>query len=151
MERHRNPVPTVDIILEEAGKLLMVRRRSEPFRGRLALPGGYINEGETAEAAAVREAKEETNVSIQPQAILGVYSDPDRDPRTHTLTTVFVGEIVSGLAKAGDDAASLEWIGPDRAKVEGDAFAFDHARIILDYIEWKTSSTTFWSTKPREK
>ncbi|HEX2557959.1 MAG TPA: NUDIX hydrolase, partial [Nitrososphaera sp.] len=107
---HRNPVPTVDVILQRDSKVLMIRRRKDPFKDRLALPGGFVNEGETVEEAIKREAKEETSLEVEPIDILGVYSDPKRDPRKHILSVVFVGIIVGGQEKAGDDAASIEWV-----------------------------------------
>src|ERR671939_1205645 len=107
---HRNPIPTADIILQQDSKVLMIRRKKEPFKGHLALPGGFVNEGETVEEAMKREAREETSLEVEPIDILGVYSDPKRDPRKHTLSVVFVGIIVGGSEKAGDDAASIEWV-----------------------------------------
>src|SRR5690606_19914341 len=140
-----NPTPTVDIILQRQSKILMIRRKKDPFKGQLALPGGFVNEGETAEAAAKREAMEETSLEIEPIEILGVYSDPKRDPRKHILTVVFVGIVVGGSDKAGDDAESVEWV--DLADIEKQRIAFDHLTILRDYKKWKASGGTFWSTK----
>jgi ADP-ribose pyrophosphatase YjhB (NUDIX family) len=144
---YHNPIPTVDVILQRDSKVLMVRRKEDPFRGKLALPGGFVNEGETAEDAMKREATEETSLAVEPIEILGVYSDPKRDPRKHIMTVVFVGIIVEGSDKAGDDAASLEWI--DLAEIEKQEIAFDHATILRDYRKWKVSGGTFWSNKRR--
>lgn len=144
---HRNPVPTVDIIMQKGSKVLMIRRRNEPFASRLALPGGFVNEGETAEDAAKREAKEETSLEIEPIEILGVYSDPARDPRRHTLTVVFVAIMIGGTERASDDAAGLEWVELDGIEKMKDKVAFDHARILADYRKWKSTMGTFWSTK----
>jgi 8-oxo-dGTP diphosphatase len=147
MKEYRNPTPTVDIILQRDSKILMVRRKKDPFKGHLALPGGFINEGETAEEAARREAIEETSLEVEPIEILGVYSDPKRDPRKHIMSTVFVGIIVGGSDKAGDDAESIEWV--ELGNIEKQEIAFDHAQILRDYKKWKTSDGTFWSTKRR--
>jgi 8-oxo-dGTP diphosphatase len=147
MKEYRNPAPTVDIILQRDSKILMVRRKKDPFKGQLALPGGFINEGETAEEAARREAIEETSLEVEPIEILGVYSDPERDPRKHIMSTVFVGIIVGGSDKAGDDAESIEWV--ELGTIEKQVIAFDHAQILRDYKKWKTSGGTFWSTKRR--
>jgi 8-oxo-dGTP diphosphatase len=147
MKEYRNPTPTVDIILQRDSKILMVRRKKDPFKGQLALPGGFINEGETAEEAARREAIEETSLEVEPIEILGVYSDPKRDPRKHIMSTVFVGIIVGGSDKAGDDAESIEWV--ELGNIEKQEIAFDHAQILRDYKKWKTSDGTFWSTKRR--
>ena len=125
----------------------MVRRKKDPFKGQLALPGGFINEGETAEEAARREAIEETSLEVEPIEILGVYSDPKRDPRKHIMSTVFVGIIVGGSDKAGDDAESIEWV--ELGNIDKQEIAFDHAQILRDYKKWKTSDGTFWSTKRR--
>lgn len=146
--KYSNPTPTVDVILQRDSKVLMVRRKKDPFKGQLALPGGFVNEGETAEDAMKREAMEETSLEVEPIDILGVYSDPKRDPRKHIMTVAFVGIIVGGSGKAGDDAASIEWV--ELADVERQQFAFDHATILCDYKKWKASGGTFWSTKRRE-
>jgi ADP-ribose pyrophosphatase YjhB (NUDIX family) len=147
MKEYRNPTPTVDIILQRDSKILMVRRKKDPFKGQLALPGGFINEGETAEEAARREAIEETSLEVEPIEILGVYSDPKRDPRKHVMSIVFVGIIVGGSDRAGDDAESIEWV--ELGNIEKQEIAFDHAQILRDYKKWKTSDGTFWSTKRR--
>src|SRR5688572_32994577 len=110
MIEYKNPTPTVDVILERESKILMVRRKKDPYKDHLALPGGFVNEGETVEDAMKREAMEETSLEVHPIDILGVYSDPKRDPRKHIVTIVFVGIIVGGAIRAGDDAASIEWI-----------------------------------------
>jgi 8-oxo-dGTP diphosphatase len=144
---YRNPVPTVDVILQRDSKVLMIRRKKDPFKDQLALPGGFVNEGETVEEAMKREAEEETSLEVEPIDILGVYSDPGRDPRKHILSVVFVGIVVSGQEKAGDDAAGIEWV--DLANIEKQELAFDHARILRDYRQWKGSGGTFWSAKRR--
>jgi 8-oxo-dGTP diphosphatase len=147
-KQYRNPAPTVDVILQRESKVLMVRRKKDPFKGQLALPGGFINEGETAEEAAKREAMEETSLEVEPIDILGVYSDPKRDPRKHVMSTVFICIVIGGQDKAGDDAASLEWI--ELANIERQQqVAFDHAAILRDYKQWKASGGTFWSMKRR--
>ncbi|MEM2140570.1 MAG: NUDIX hydrolase [Nitrososphaera sp.] len=144
---HRNPVPTVDVILQKGSKVLMIRRKKEPFAGRLALPGGFVNEGETVEDAARREALEETSLEIEPIEILGVYSDPARDPRRHVLTVAFVSIITGGVEQASDDAAGLQWVELADVEKMKDRIAFDHAKILADYRKWKTENGTFWSTK----
>jgi len=145
--QYRNPTPTVDVILQRDSKVLMIRRKKDPFRGQLALPGGFVNEGETAEDAMKREAIEETSLEVEPIDILGVYSDPKRDPRKHIMTVVFVGIIVGGSDKAGHDAASIEWV--DLVDIGWQQIAFDHVTILRDYKKWKASGGTFWSTKRR--
>ncbi len=147
--QYRNPAPTVDVLLQRDSKVLMIRRKKDPFKGQFALPGGFVNEGETIEEAMKREAMEETSLEVEPIDILGVYSDPKRDPRKHILSIVFVGIIVGGSDKAGDDAAILEWV--DLEGIEKQQIAFDHITILRDYKKWKVLGGTFWSTKRRNE
>jgi 8-oxo-dGTP diphosphatase len=151
MKQYRNPTPTVDVILERDSNVLMVRRKNDPFKDHLSLPGGFVNEGETVEDAMKREAMEETSLEVHPIEILGVYSDPTRDPRKHIMTVVFIGIIVGGTNRAGDDAASTEWIKLADLKRQQHQIAFDHAQILHDYYHWKASGGTFWSTKRRNE
>lgn len=149
-ERHyRNPTPTVDIVIQKDSQILLIKRKNEPFKGYFALPGGFVNEGERVEEAAKREAKEETSLDIELVDILGVYSDPNRDPRGHIMSAVFIGRISYNSEKieplAQDDAAAIDWI--DLQKVENSNLAFDHKKIISDYKKWIRSGGTFWSSK----
>ena len=146
---YRNPTPTVDAILQKGSGVLMIRRKKDPFKGRLALPGGFVNEGETAEDAVRREVREEASLEVEPIDILGVYSDPGRDPRKHTLSIAFVCITLNDGEKAGDDAASLEWIELTDVEKLKDEIAFDHAQMLADYRRWKGSQGTFWSSKRR--
>jgi 8-oxo-dGTP diphosphatase len=127
MAGHRNPTPTVDVIVSLPGdRVVLVARRFEPIGW--ALPGGFVDEGETVEAAAVREVQEETGLSVTLTDLLWVYSDPRRDARRHTLSTVFLGR-AEGEPRGGDDAAearAFAWSGlPDQ-------LCFDHAEILGD-------------------
>ena len=151
MKQYRNTTPTVDIILERDSNVLMVRRKNDPFKDHLSLPGGFVNEGETVEDAMKREAMEETSLEVHPIDVLGVYSDPTRDPRKHIMTVVFIGIIVGGRIRAGDDAANIEWIKLADFKRQQHQIAFDHAQILHDYYHWKASGGTFWSTKRRNE
>jgi 8-oxo-dGTP diphosphatase len=148
-EPHRNPTPTVDTIIEKDSQVLVIKRKNEPFSGYFALPGGFVNEGETVEEAARRETKEETSLDIELVDILGVYSAPNRDPRGHIMSTVFIGKISQNdeikEALAGDDAAAIDWINLE--DVDNASFAFDHKKIISDYKKWQQSGRTFWSSK----
>ncbi|MBD3368261.1 MAG: NUDIX domain-containing protein [Candidatus Eisenbacteria bacterium] len=127
----RNPFPTVDIIIEHGGGVVMVERKNEP-RG-WALPGGFIDYGESAEDAARREAFEETGLELEGLRQFGVYSDPDRDPRMHTMSVVFTAS-GSGAPRAGDDAAGVRVIDPSDPP---QPVAFDHALILEDYVRTK--------------
>ena len=147
---YKNPVPTVDIIIQASSRILLVKRKKEPFKGCMAIPGGYVNEGETVENAAKREVKEETSLDVELIDILGVYSDPKRDPRGHNMSTVFIGKISdinNGIIKAAaaDDALELRWM--DLEAIPEEKFAFDHKSILMDYMKWKKSGGTFWSSK----
>ena len=147
MKEYRNPAPTVDVILQRNSNILLIRRKNEPFKGSLALPGGFINDGETAEQAARRETLEETSLEVEPIEILGVYSDPKRDPRKHVMSVVFVVIVTGGNESPGDDAGKVEWV--DLENIESMQLAFDHAQIIRDYRKWKNAGGTFWSSKRR--
>ena len=133
----------VDGIIERDDKLLLARRKKDPFKGSLSFPGGKVDEGEKVEDALKRELKEETNFDIEPTDILGVYSDPSRDPRGHRVSITFIATIKSGEAKAADDAESIEWLSIN----EQQDLAFDHNKILNAYRQWKKTKGTYWSTK----
>ena len=163
-DKHKNPVPAVDFIIgnDNNSRILLVRRKNDPFKTMLSIPGGFINEGETAEDAMTREAKEETSLVVEPIATLGVYSDPRRDPRMHTLSVTFITRIVEGREDARDDAAALQWVKIEDeldSLIESKQIAFDHSKILNDYKRWLKSSRasvdssiclTFWSTKKEQ-
>jgi 8-oxo-dGTP diphosphatase len=122
---------TVDIIIETEGGIPLVRRKHAPFQGFWAIPGGIVEEDETVEQAALREALEETGLRIGSLRLLGVYSDPGRDPRGRSISIAFIGSDPEGRAKAGSDAAEVAIF------KEGDLpadLAFDHAIILKDYL-----------------
>jgi 8-oxo-dGTP diphosphatase len=162
--KHKNPVPAVDFLIskDNNSKILLVRRKNDPFKGVLSIPGGFINHGETAEDAMTREALEETSLVVEPAAILGVYSDPQRDPRMHTISVTFITRIVRGDENASDDAAALQWINVEDeldSLIQSKEIAFDHSKILIDYKKWikaargsfEVSYPTFWSTKSEER
>jgi len=149
MNKYHYPSVAVDIILEKDDNLLLVLRKKDPFKGSLAIPGGFVNEGERVEDAARREMLEETNLNIELVDILGVYSAPNRDPRGHVVSIVFIAKIISGNVTAGDDADSFEWLSI-ADMIKNRRVAFDHIKIIEDYREWKKSKGTFWSSKQSE-
>lgn len=132
------PFCTVDAIIETENGIILVKRSNPPFG--LALPGGFVDYGESLEQAVIRETKEETNLDITELKQFHTYSDPERDPRFHTIGTVFIVK-TKGVPKAGDDAAELETV---RAEdVEKFTFAFDHKRILLDYLKAKRGENPF--------
>jgi ADP-ribose pyrophosphatase YjhB (NUDIX family) len=144
-----NPIPTVDTIIDDNSKVLFIKRNKEPFIGKMVFPGGFMKKGETAEDAAKREVKEETSLDIELDNILGVYSDPNRDPRGHIMSTVFIGTLTpnSNIKEPvpGDGVASTKWISLDDFDQED--FGFDHKKILKDYKVWKQSKQTHWSSK----
>jgi len=137
LRTYRNPVPAVDVViaLEERG-IVLVRRKLPPLGW--ALPGGFVEYGETVEQAAMREAREETGLIVRLRGLIGVYSDPARDPRRHVLSVAFAAA-ASGTPKAGDDAGEVgvfprEAIPPN--------LAFDHDRILRRYFERESSPSS---------
>lgn len=126
--KHKNPVPTVDIIIRYMNGIILIKRKNPP--SGWAIPGGFVEYGETLEAAAIREAREETGLEVKLLRQFQCYSDPKRDPREHTISTVFIAE-ASGKAEAGDDAAALEVFKKDNLPAN---IAFDHKEILNDYF-----------------
>ena len=147
MTEYKNPIPTVDVILQKGSEVLLIKRKNAPFKDHLALPGGFVNQGEQVETAALREVSEETSLEIEPVDILGVYSDPKRDPRRHILTVVFIGIILKGVPNPKDDSSEIQWIQLD--DIQKKDLAFDHNQILSDYIQWRKTGGTFWSSKHR--
>jgi 8-oxo-dGTP diphosphatase len=125
---YSNPIPTVDIIIEQEEGIVLIERKNAPHGW--AIPGGFVDYGERLEEAAVREAAEETGLDVQLVFQLGTYSDPGRDPRFHTISTVFIAT-AEGRPRAGDDAIKAAVVRPDALPAE---LVFDHARILRDYL-----------------
>lgn len=132
MTEYKNPKPTVDILIELGdGKLVFVERKNPPHG--LALPGGYVDEGEWIADAALREAKEETGLDVELVELFHVYSDPARDPRSHTVSTVFIAR-GHGEPVGGDDAARCITCTPEHLPAP---LVFDHGRMVADYVAYK--------------
>ncbi len=130
VEKYRNPFPTVDIVIElDKHGIVLIKRKNPPFGW--ALPGGFVDYGESLESAALREAREETGLDVELLYQLGAYSDPERDPRHHTISVVFVAR-ATGEPKAADDAEDVGVF--DRNSLP-EQLAFDHAKILQDYFE----------------
>jgi len=128
---HRNPLPTVDVVVACAGGVVLVRRGRPPLGW--ALPGGFVEEGESLEAAAVREAAEETGLAARLTEQFFSYGEPARDPRHHTVTTVFLAE-ATGDPRGGDDAAEARvWPWGELPA----PLCFDHARILRDVTRYR--------------
>jgi 8-oxo-dGTP diphosphatase len=127
---HRNPALTVDAVIVKNKKIVLIKRKREPYRGQYALPGGFVEYGETVEAALRREVLEETGLVVKIKLLVGIYSDPDRDPRGHVVSVAFASDIVGGTLTAGSDASdAMLW---DLADLP--PLAFDHAQIISDSL-----------------
>ena len=133
-KRFKSPTPTVDIIIEcetndKKKGIILIYRKNPPLGW--AIPGGYVDYGETIEAAAIREAREETSLDVTLIRQFHTYSDPRRDPRFHTIGTVFIAK-AKGSPKAGDDAQGAKVI--KLSEIEKMEFAFDHKQILKDYL-----------------
>lgn len=135
MPAPKTPALTTDIIIELKDRpdvpIVLIRRKNSPHGW--ALPGGFVDVGESLEHAAVREAEEETALRVTLKILLGCYSDPTRDPRGHTASAVYVAEAV-GEPRAQDDAAGVAIFSPEGLP---SPLAFDHARILRDYLIWR--------------
>jgi 8-oxo-dGTP diphosphatase len=123
------PALTTDcVVFDPSGRVLLIKRKYEPFKGQYALPGGFVEIGETLDDACRRELREETGIVTGMLELVGVYSDPKRDPRGHTCSVVYLARVPASEPQAGDDAAAAEWIGDWRSA----KLAFDHAQILKD-------------------
>jgi 8-oxo-dGTP diphosphatase len=121
---------TVDAILRTPEGIVLIRRKNEPFKGAWALPGGFVDYGETIEAALIREVEEETGLKVESCRQFHVYSDPDRDPRQHIVSVVFIAA-ANGTPEGRDDAAEARVFPLDALPEE---LAFDHRQILTDYF-----------------
>ena len=129
MSRYRNPIPTVDIIIDTGKGIVLVKRKNPPYGW--ALPGGFVDYGESLEEAAIREAKEETGLDVTLIRQFHTYSDPHRDPRKHTISTVFIAK-AEGEPRGGDDALEARVFRYDEIPKE---MPFDHRQIVDDFME----------------
>lgn len=127
---YKTPKLTTDGAIIKDGKILLIRRKNEPFKGKWALPGGFVEYGEKVEDAVIREVKEETGLITKIKEIFGIYSDPNRDPRGHTVTIVFLLNIITGKLNAEDDADSVKFFNLNKLP----DLSFDH-RIIIEDIK----------------
>jgi 8-oxo-dGTP diphosphatase len=141
MPRPSCPPVAADVIIEIDGHVVLIERKNYPYGW--AIPGGFVDLGETVEAAALREMREETGLQVEITELLGIYSRPDRDPRGHTISVVYVGR-ADGSPRAADDAKSA---GLFLAERPPSPLAFDHAEILADYVRYKQTGRrpTPWS------
>ena len=130
VEVYKNPIPTVDILIEiESKGIILIKRKNSPFGW--AIPGGFVDYGESLEEAAIREAKEETNLDVKLIRQFHTYSNPKRDPRHHSISTVYIGK-GKGKPKAKDDALEIGIFNESNLP---DEIAFDHRLILSDYFK----------------
>jgi 8-oxo-dGTP diphosphatase len=132
VKQFRNPIPTVDIIIEQGKGIVLILRRNEPRQW--AIPGGYCDYGESLEQAAVREAKEETGLTVELIEQFHTYSEPRRDPRQHNISTVYIVRPIGGILQAQDDAQDIGVFTEADLPPE---LAFDHDQILKDYFLYK--------------
>jgi len=130
MAEPETPFLMVDVVVpSEEGQILLIRRGTDPYEGYWALPGGFVEVGETVENAAIREAEEETGLKVEIERLVGVYSDPDRDPRGHNVSCAFLAHAREGELSAATDAAETSFLDPSEVEL-----AFDHEKIIADAL-----------------
>ncbi len=131
MAEPETPKLMVDVVVpSEEGHVLLIRRASDPYEGQWALPGGFVEVGETLEDAAAREAEEETGLAVEIVRLVGVYSDPERDPRGHNVSVAYLARAPDGdEPSAASDAAEASFLDPSTVQL-----AFDHDRIITDAL-----------------
>lgn len=123
------PKLMVDVVIPSGEGVVLIRRGSDPFEGQWALPGGFVEVGETVEQAAAREAAEETGLAVEIARLVGVYSEPERDPRGHNVSVAFLARVLSGQMRAATDASEVQALDPSSVDL-----AFDHAKIIADAL-----------------
>lgn len=132
------------LLIDKNGKIVLIQRKGDTFYNFWAIPGGVVEEDETIEEALIREMKEETGVDVEPKEILGIFSDPERDPRGRVISTVFICDY-SGALRAGSDAGRIRVCTVNEA-LELD-LAFDHHFVIRCYQQWLNYKGTYWSRK----
>jgi len=131
-KERRGPALVVDAIVEKDGAILLIKRKNPPYQGQWAIPGGFVEYGEKVEDAVKRELMEEAGIKIEITGILGVYSDPSRDPRGHVASVCYTAT-TEDKVKAGSDAAEARYFALENIKM--DELAFDHSIIIKEYMD----------------
>ncbi|MDI9436794.1 MAG: NUDIX hydrolase [Euryarchaeota archaeon] len=130
----KQPSLTVDIVIvHDDGTVMLIKRKNNPFKGLWALPGGFVEYGETVEQAAVREAREETGIFVDIKKLVGVYSSPDRDPRGHTVTICVLAKPTGGTVTPSTDAADASYF--SLYEINSLKLAFDHKKILKDALK----------------
>ncbi|WP_292460929.1 NUDIX hydrolase [Methanothermococcus sp.] len=135
MCKYKLPSLTVDGIIQIDDRIVLIKRKNPPFKDSWAFPGGFVEYGETTENAVMREIYEETNLKTKIKHLLGVYSDPNRDPRGHTVSVVYILKYIDGILKGSDDAKEAKLFKIEEVKDLD--LAFDHKKIFEDYLLFK--------------
>ena len=134
MGNYKNPSLTTDVfIFDDEFNFILIKRRNDPYKDYWALPGGFVEYGESVETAAIREAKEETDIDVELIDLVNVYSKPDRDPRGHTVSVVYTSKGNMDIKKAGSDAKDISIFSHE--KLDEIDIAFDHKEIIKDCLK----------------
>jgi 8-oxo-dGTP diphosphatase len=134
----KSPLLTVDAVITADNAIVLIRRKNPPYDGYWALPGGFVEYGETVEQAVLREVREETGLLVELAGVLGVYSDPERDPRGHVITVCFMARKISGELRAATDSAEVSYYTVEEAlKLD---LAFDHKEILKDALKIVSTS-----------
>jgi 8-oxo-dGTP diphosphatase len=128
--RYKSPKLTADGVILRKNTILLIKRKNDPFKGKWALPGGYVEYGEKVEDTVVREVFEETGLKTKIHNLIGIYSDPDRDPRGHTITVAYLLNIISGELRSNDDAIDVKFFSLKNLP----KLSFDHDIIIEDAL-----------------
>jgi 8-oxo-dGTP diphosphatase len=133
MTEQKRPILCVDAITLVDNKVLMIKRKNDPFAGTYTLPGGYVDFGETTRDAIVREVKEETGLDVKVIATLGMYDDPKRDPRAHNVSMVYICAFLGGTEKPNpDESEEVKWVPID--DLGKYTIGFDHLKMIKSYL-----------------
>jgi len=126
------PMLTVDAVIKTDNSVILIKRRNEPYRNSWALPGGFVEYNEAVENAVLRETKEETGLDVEIEKLVGIYSEPGRDPRGHTVSAAFLCKTTGGTLKADTDAKEVCEFNVDLIKVM--KLVCDHRRILKDAL-----------------
>ncbi|NIQ05188.1 MAG: NUDIX hydrolase [Candidatus Korarchaeota archaeon] len=133
--KRKTPYLAVDSVIIENDRVALIKRKNPPFQGSFALPGGFVEWGESVRDACKREAREETGLTIEIVELLDVFSDPDRDPRGHVCSVVFLAKRLQGKLVAASDASDVQWIPISKIKDAKIPLAFDHEKILKVALE----------------
>jgi 8-oxo-dGTP diphosphatase len=144
LPKQKSPYLTVDVIIHRDDEIVLVERK-KPVEGAIAIPGGFVEWGESVENAALREVEEETGLKVELEEILGVYSAPERDPRGHIATVVFIAKPLYGEIKCSEEHLGVKWY--KLSELDFSRLGIDHEKILKDYLKWRKEKRTYWSSR----